>query len=155
MPRPDPRTRRSLEVRRSGIHGKGVYATGPIPAGTRLIEYRGEHISHAEGDRRYPVEEGVPHHTFLFVLDEDTVIDGARGGNLSRWINHSCDPNCESVWEDGHVYVDAVRDLAPGEELTMDYHLVAEEPHTAALAREYPCRCGAPACRGTLLGENR
>ena len=94
MPRPDYRIRQRLQVRRSGIHGRGVYARESIPAGTRLIEYRGEHISHEEGDERYPWEEGVPHHTFLFWLDDETVIDGARGGNLSRWINHSGDPNC-------------------------------------------------------------
>lgn len=155
MPRTNFRVRQRLQVRRSGIHGRGVYAREFIPAGTRLIEYRGERIPNEEGDRRYPWEEGVPHHTFLFMLDDDTVIDGARKGNIARWINHSCDPNCESITEDGHIYIDAIRDIEPGEEITFDYHLVTAERHTAKVKARYPCSCGAPNCRGTLLGKKR
>ena len=154
MPRPDPGIRRSLSVRRSPIQGKGVYATAPIPAGARIIEYRGEHISHEEGDERYPFE-GVPHHTFLFTLDDETVVDGGRGGNIARWINHSCAPNCESVTEEDHIYIDAIDDIAAGDELTFDYHLVTEERHTPAVKKLYPCDCGAETCRGTLLGKKR
>ena len=155
MPRPSYRIRERLQVRRSPIHGRGVYAKAFIPAGTRLVEYRGEHISHEEGDERYPWYDDEPYHTFLFMLDDETVVDGARGGNLSRWINHSCDPNCESITEDGHIYIDSIRDIQPGEEITFDYHLVTAERHTAAVKARYPCACGSEHCRGTLLGKKR
>jgi len=147
--------RTHLAVRGSPIHGKGVFARARIPAGTRLLEYRGERISHEEGDARYPWEDGVPHHTFLFMLDDEVVIDGGRRGNMARWINHSCDPNCEAWIEDGRISFYTRRAIRPGEELTFDYHLVTPERHTAAVKRRYPCRCGAPNCRGTLLGKKR
>ena len=147
MPRP-------FQVRRSKIHGKGVFATRRIPKGTRLIEYKGERISWEEADRRYD-DDIQPHHTFLFAVDDKTVIDGGRYGNDARWINHSCDPNCEAVDEDGRIFIETIRDIEPGEELTYDYSYILDEPHTAAVKARYPCRCGSPKCRGTILGNKR
>jgi uncharacterized protein len=144
-----------LARRRSGIHGSGVYARVVIPAGTRLIEYRGERISVAEADARYPYDPDTPYHTFLFQIDDDVVVDAAVGGNLSRWINHSCAPNCDAVIEDARIYIESVRDIEPGEELVYDYNFVLEERHTAAAKKRYPCACGAPTCRGTMLGKKR
>ena len=147
MPRP-------FEVRRSKIHGKGVFATRRIPKGTRLIEYKGERISWEEADRRYD-DSIQPHHTFLFAVDDKTVIDGGRYGNDARWINHSCDPNCEAVEEDGRIFIESIRDIEPGEELTYDYSYILDERHTAAVKARYPCYCGSPKCRGTILGNKR
>ena len=146
----DKRARR-IVTRRSGIHGKGVFATTSIPGGTRLIEYKGERISDAECERRYP---GTTH-TFLFMLDNSEVIDGGRKGNTSRWINHSCEPNCEAVEQSGRVYIDALRQIEAGEEITIDYNLYIEARYTAALKREYACVCEMPRCRGTLLASKR
>jgi len=89
--------RRPWEVRRSPRHGRGVYATARIPAGTRIIEYTGELISEAEGERRYPTPPDGnedPEHTYLLTLDAERVIDANVGGNAARFINHSCEPNC-------------------------------------------------------------
>jgi SET domain-containing protein len=151
----DFQVRRRLALRRSGIHGKGVFAREPIPAGTRLIEYRGERIPPEEGDARYPYDPSVPYHTFLFEIDAEVVVDAGRGGNMSRWINHSCAPNCDAVIEGGRIFIESVRDIAEGEELTYDYNFVLEERHTPAAKRRFPCVCGAPGCRGTMLARKR
>ena len=155
MARKSFRVRQRLALRRSGIDGKGVFAREWIPAGTRLIEYTGERITQEEGDRRYPWDDSGPYHTLLFKIEDDLLVDGGVGGNLSRWINHSCEPNCTSVIEDRRIYIDSLRDIAPGEELTFDYHFVTQDRHTPAVKRRFPCRCGAPSCRGTLLKKKR
>ncbi len=142
---------RRIVVRQSSIHGKGVFAKRSIPAGARLIEYKGERIR--DEDSEYLYTEST--HTFLFMLDNDEVIDGSRNGNTARWINHSCDPNCEANEEDGRLFINTVRAVEPGEEITIDYNLYLEVRHTAALKREYACACGARQCRGTLLAEKR
>jgi uncharacterized protein len=149
------RTGRPFEVRRSRIQGRGVFATRKIAEGTRLIEYRGEIIDEDEADRRYPWTDDRQHHTFLFRLDDGSVIDAAHRGNAAKYINHSCDPNCEAVEEDGHVFIDAIRDIRKGEELAYDYNFVLEEPHNAANKKLYPCFCGSTACRGTILAKKR
>lgn len=151
----DFQVRRRLALRRSGIHGRGVFAREFIPAGTRLIEYRGERITSAEGDARYPYDPAVPYHTFLFEIEDDLIVDAGRRGNMSRWINHSCDPNCDAVIEDARIYIESVRDIQPGEELTYDYNFVLEERHTPAAKRRFPCVCGVPGCRGTMLARKR
>lgn len=144
-----------VEVRASGVHGKGVYARRPIAAGETIIEYRGEHISWAEAQRRHPVNPADPNHTFFFHIDDERVIDGGRRGNAARWINHACEPNCDTDEVDGRVFVKALRDIAPGEELFYDYRLMLEGRHTAKVKREYACHCGQPGCRGTMLAPKR
>lgn len=140
-------------VRQSPIHGRGVFARRNIPAGTRIIEYQGKRITSAEADRRHPANQDDPFHTFFFVLSSGKVIDGNDQGNDARWINHACDPNCES--EEGRggkrVYIKAKRDIARGEELNYDYGLVMDDKITAQDQRDYACRCGSPKCRGTML----
>lgn len=143
------------EVRQSPVHGKGVFARRPIAAGSRILEYRGERISWKEALRRHPHDPEQPNHTFYFSLEAGGVIDANVGGNGARWINHSCAPNCEAREIDGRVFVHALRDLLPGEELFYDYHLSLDGRHTARLKREYACRCGAPQCRGTMLAPRR
>jgi len=142
---------RRIVVRRSGVHGKGVFALEPIAAGERLIEYKGERISWKEALRRHPHNPKEPNHTFYFALDDGGVIDGKVDGNSARWINHSCAPNCEAEEIDGHVYVHALRDIAADEELFYDYGLVIDARQTKKLQKEYECRCGARKCRGTML----
>ena len=144
-----------VAVRRSGVHGKGVFARREIAAGDRILEYRGEIIDWPEALRRHPHDPDDPHHTFYFSLDDGTVIDAKHGGNAARWINHSCEPNCEADEQDGRVFVKALRDLLPGEELFYDYGLVIDERYTPTLKRQYACRCGTPSCRGTLLAPKR
>ncbi len=146
---------RRIQVRKSGVHGKGVFALRAIPAGTRLIEYTGERIGWPEAMRRHPHDPADPNHTFYFSLDDGRVIDANHGGNASRWINHSCDPNCEADETDGRVFIDALRDLQPGEELFYDYGLIIDERYTPKLKKEYECRCGAPNCRRTMLAPKR
>jgi len=153
---PSPRSPgRRIQVRRSGVHGKGVFALQAIAAGATIIEYTGEVISWKEALRRHPHDPKDPNHTFYFHIDDGHVIDAKHGGNASRWINHSCDPNCEADEEDGRVFIKALRDLSPGEELFYDYGLVIDERYTAKLKKEYACRCGSAACRGTMLAPKR
>ena len=144
-----------FEIRPSPIQGFGAFATRAIPAGTRLIEYTGQRISSAESDARYPDVADERHHTFLFAIDDDVVIDAAVDGNEARFINHSCDPNCDAVIDDGRIFIETVRDIAPGEELAYDYQYTLQERHTPARKRQYPCRCGSAKCRGTILAKKR
>jgi SET domain-containing protein len=146
---------RRIQVRRSGVHGKGVFALRPIAAGERIIEYKGEIIDWPEALRRHPHDPDDPNHTFYFHIDDEHVIDANVGGNAARWINHACEPNCQADEEDGRIFISALRDLVPGEELFYDYGLVIDERYTPALKRQYACRCGSPACRGTMLAPKR
>ncbi|MCW5605543.1 MAG: SET domain-containing protein-lysine N-methyltransferase [Burkholderiales bacterium] len=155
MSRSTQGTRRRFVVRKSSIHGRGVFALADIPRGSRLIEYTGERISHDEADERYGEIHEDSSHTMLFTVDDETVIDATHRGNSARWFNHSCRPNCEANEEDGRIFIDTVRPVRAGDELTYDYNLTLEEPHTLAVKRAHPCHCGVKDCRGTLLGKKR
>ncbi|MBS0378050.1 MAG: SET domain-containing protein-lysine N-methyltransferase [Proteobacteria bacterium] len=141
----------SIEVRDSALHGLGVFATRPIKKGTRVIEYLGERVSHKEADSRYESKDENDNHTFLFIVDGRTVIDAGVDGNEARFVNHGCDPNCESVIEERRVFIEAIRDIAPGEELTYDYQIQREDDDPANVDEIFACRCGAKNCRGTML----
>src|SRR5687767_13984333 len=140
-----------LVLRRSKIHGRGVYARKDIPKGTRLIEYTGERISNAEADRRYDDGSMSKHHTFLFILNARSCIDAAYGGNISKYINHSCDPNCVAWIEGQHIWIDAERDIRKGEELAYDYEYDYDPEYTLEDLELYKCECGSPKCRGTIV----
>ena len=146
---------RRIQVRRSGVHGKGVFALQPLAAGERIIEYKGEVITWPEALRRHPHDPSDPNHTFYFHIDDRHVIDANVGGNAARWINHACDPNCQADEHDGRVFIEALRDIAPGEELFYDYGLVIDERYTPKLKKDYECRCGSPNCRRTMLAPKR
>lgn len=146
---------RRIQVRQSGIHGKGVYALQDIAQGEVIIEYTGEIITWEEAQARHPHDLDNPNHTFYFHVDETRVIDGLVGGNSSRWINHSCDGNCEADEQNGRIFIKALRDIQAGEELHYDYGLMIDERYTAKLKAEYPCWCKAETCRGTLLAPKR
>jgi uncharacterized protein len=140
-----------IRVRRSRLHGRGVFALRRIRKGTRVIEYLGDRVSHGEADNRYnhkPVEDN---HTFLFIVSRSTVIDGGANGNDARYINHSCDPNCESLIEDRRVFIEAIRTIQPGDELTYDYQIGRDKEDPANVDLIYACRCGARNCRGSML----
>jgi uncharacterized protein len=135
-----------IEVRESGVHGHGVYAMQSIPKGTRIIEYTGQRVIWEAA----PNDENDPH-TFNFGLDNGEVINPQIGGNDARWINHGCDPNCEAVEEDDRIFIDAIRDIEPGEELFYDYALEIDEPITEESKKKFACHCHGPNCRGTML----
>jgi SET domain-containing protein len=140
-----------FETRRSPIHGTGVFATRRIRKGARVIEYVGERVSHAEADRRYEDKDANDSHTFLFIVDRRTVIDAGVGGNAARFVNHSCAPNCETVIEDRRVFIYALRDIDPGEELAYDYLIQREPDDPPDVEEVFRCRCGAATCRGNML----
>jgi SET domain-containing protein len=142
-----------VEARNSTIHGRGVYAVAPIKKGTRILEYLGERISHDEADDRYAQKGDDDGHTFLFIASNRTVIDAGVNGNDARFINHSCNPNCETVIENSRVFIDAIRNIKPGEELGYDYQLTWESTDDPAELALYACRCGAKKCRGTMLDK--
>jgi uncharacterized protein len=136
------------------VHGKGVFAVSDFAQGETIIEYVGEIITWKEALRRHPHDPQDPNHTFYFHIDEGHVIDAKYGGNSSRWINHSCKPNCEPDEINGRIFIKARRNILAGEELNYDYGLVIDEPMTDKLKAEYPCWCGAKTCRGTLLASS-
>jgi uncharacterized protein len=144
-----------IEVRASPLHGLGVFALHRIEAGTRVIEYLGERISHQEADRRYDHKSATDSHTFLFIADETTVIDAGVEGNGARFVNHACDPNCESVIESSRVFIDAIRTIFPGEELTYDYQIQREADDPPDIDAIFACRCGLSRCRGTMMWPPR
>ena len=151
-----------ITLRRSPIHGNGVFAVTDIPKGTELVEYRGRRRTHAQIDRKYA---NVPDngHTFLFTLNDDYVIDANVDGNIARWINHSCKPNCQAVIEESEdgdrrkdrVLIETIRPLRAGDELTYDYGIDVGERITLKLKQLWACRCGAPRCIGTMLKQKR
>ena len=141
-----------IQVQASGIHGTGVFAKRAIPRGTRVIEYKG---------RRWPkallleqAGRGERKLTYVLNLDADTAIDGAEQGNDARFVNHSCEPNCEIYIFDEIPYLYAMQEIPVGAELTFDYKLqsASYQRISRTLSRElFPCHCGAPTCRGTLV----
>jgi SET domain-containing protein len=140
-----------FEIRDSAVHGLGAFALRRIRAGTRLVEYQGERISVEEAARRYADDGRARPHVLLFTVDQRTLIDAGVGGNDARFINHACDPNCEAIIVAGRVYIEALRTIRPGEELTYDYRLEPPKPADPDDLQRYACHCGAPNCRGTLL----
>ena len=152
---------KKIVTRKSAIHGNGMFAVAPIKKGERLIEYKGRRRSHedVDADDSGDVESG---HTFLFTLNDDWVIDANFEGNDARWINHSCDPNCEAVLDEdeddskqSQVFIEAIRSIKPGEELTYDYGITLAERHTPRLKKIWACRCGSKKCTGTMLRPKR
>lgn len=132
----------SLIIRSSALHGAGVYTTAPITKGSLVVEYTGPRLRAKQTDGLY-AEGDV---TYLFGMNGGkTVIDGF---GMAAFVNHSCDPNCETDQIKGRIWIIAIRDIASGEELTYDYNIYDAEP-----GEDARCRCGAPNCRGTMLCE--
>jgi uncharacterized protein len=152
---PSPPRGRRIQVRLSGVHGKGVFALRPIRAGEIVVEYTGRVLTWKAAQKRHPHNPDEPNHTFFFHVDDKRVIDGGDGGNAAKWINHACGPNCEADEQDGRVFIKALRDIAPGEELNYDYGLILDGKHTKKVKKEFECRCGTPECRGTMLAPKK
>jgi len=145
------RPRRPLAKRHSKIHGTGVFATKRIRPGRTLLAYVGEILTEAEVDARYTGDAAEDPHTFLFGCGKGRYVDASVGGNDARFINHSCDPNCETELSDGVIWISAIRNIQPGAELTYDYCLEIERDASRSRRSRYACRCGAARCRGTML----
>ena len=131
-----------VRVGQSAIAGHGLFAAADIPKDTHIIEYTGEKISTRESLRR--LAQG---NVYIFRLNYRYAIDGKALKNRARYINHSCDPNCEADKIDGHLWIIAVRDITAGEELTYNYGYAHENYH------QYPCTCGAKNCCGYILDQ--
>lgn len=128
-----------------------MFALQAIPAGQRILEYRGEVTSWRRASARQR-QTGVRGHTFIFSLADGRVIDGSVGGNSTRWLNHSCEPNCEAIEDErGRVFIETVRSLMPGDELYISYRLTIGEAVTLELAADYACHCGTKRCTGSML----
>ena len=158
MPKEHKKKPKKIEARLSSIHGNGVFATEAIAKGERIIRYKGFLRSHEDVDNEYgDLDENG--HTFLFTLNDDYVIDANVDGNIARWINHSCEPSCEAVVQEDpkerrhkdKVFIEAIRDIAAGEELTYNYGITLAERHTPKLKKLWGCRCGSAKCTGTML----
>jgi uncharacterized protein len=140
-----------IEVRHSPIHGYGVFAARRIRKGTTVIEYLGDRVTHALADSRYEDKDPNDNHTFLFTVDAKTVIDAGVNGNEARYINHGCDPNCESTAMNKRIFIEAIRTIQPGEELAYDYQIQRDSDDAANVDEVFACRCGAKNCRGSML----
>lgn len=138
-----------VTVKRSAVHGRGVFARKLFRKGQRIIEYTGRRVLWAD----VPDELDDPRMYFFAIGDGKWVIDPSVKGNEARFINHSCDPNCEIRETRRRIFIHALRNIGPGEELFYDYHLETDPdvPRTKEIEAEAPCHCGARNCRGTLL----
>jgi SET domain-containing protein len=141
---------RRVTVRRSPVHGKGVFATRSLAAGERVLEYKGEITAWRNALRRHR-REGVAGHTFLFGLSDGRVIDGGRGGNSTRWLNHACTPNCETIEDDGRIFIYTLRPVDAGEALFIDYLLAIDNAVDEEARAQYACACGFVGCRRSML----
>jgi hypothetical protein len=142
------------EVRGSEIHGRGVYATSFIPKGEKIIEYTGELIDKRESDRRGRSQHAKSLKTgdaavYIFTLSKNFDLDGNVPWNTARLINHSCDPNCEAWISGRRIYIHALRDINPGEELSFDYGFDVD------CYEDHPCRCGTPCCVGYIVSREQ
>jgi SET domain-containing protein len=140
-----------FEVRHSRVHGHGVFALRRIRKGTNVIEYLGERVTHELADARYAGKDPKDGHTFLFTVGAKTVIDAGVNGNEARFVNHGCDPNCQTVQMGQRIFIEAIRTIRPGEELAYDYRIQRDADDPADIDAVFRCLCGAKNCRGSML----
>ncbi|SUW58256.1 SET domain [Burkholderia oklahomensis] len=157
MPQQKSRHRRTqmkrFTVRRSRIHGRGVFALRPIKAGELLLEYKGQVIAWRTATQAHRCN-GQAGHTFYFGLSNGRVIDGSSGGNSARWLNHACEPNCHAVELNNRIFIESIRSIALGDELFLDYGLEVAGSNLQEVRQEYACHCGGARCRGTMMAAS-
>ena len=141
------------QVRTSGIHNSGMFATRKIPAGTAIIEYLGERISKKESEKRClewdkKARKRGAGLVYVFELNKKLDLDGNVENNPAKFINHSCDENCEAVNDDDRIWIYSKTDIKKGEELTFDYGYSIEH------FLDHPCRCGAENCCGYIVAKD-
>ncbi len=140
-------------VKESSIHHKGIFAKKEILKGTKVIEYVGDKITEKESDKRsertFDENEKNPDHgsVYLFELDKKHDLDGDVPYNTARFINHSCDPNCETEIDNGKIWIIAIRDIKEGEEINYDYGYDLED------FENHPCKCNSKNCVGYIVAE--
>lgn len=132
----------SIRIGPSKIHGQGVFALIAVGRGEPVLEYLGEKITKAESARRCELQNWR-----IFALDGEFDLDGDFDWNPARFVNHSCDPNCEAGCESARIWLTALRDIAPGEEITFNYGYDWEA------YQDHPCHCGAAGCVGFIVAE--
>ena len=140
-----------FEVRHSRVHGHGVFALRRIRKGTIILEYLGDRVTHDQANARYADKDPVDGHTFLFTVDNKTVIDAGVNGNEARFVNHGCDPNCQTVDIGKRIFIEALHTIRPGEELAYDYRIQRDADDPADVDAIFACHCGAAHCRGSML----
>jgi uncharacterized protein len=150
MTKPAQKTDKPYIVRRSGIHGRGVFARHDIAKGAKIIEYVGEKLTKAESEKRAEkrIEQAKKRGggaVYIFVLNSRWDIDGNVSWNPARLINHSCEPNCQAYEMRGHIWIYAKRDIKAGEELSYNYGFDLE------LWEDHPCCCGSEKCAGHIV----
>ena len=127
-----------------------------IRKGTTVIEYLGDRVSHEQADARYEDKDPKDNHTFLFTVDAKTVIDAGVNGNEARYINHGCDPNCESDHVNKRIFIEAIRTIQPGEELAYDYQIQRDSDDAPTMStRSSPAAAARRSCRGSMLEPPR
>jgi len=142
-----------LIVRKSRIHNRGGFARKDILEGTRVIEYVGPRLTKSQSDTRADElieaneKDGNKGSVYIFELNKRTDIDGSVSWNTAKWINHSCDPNCETDIIRGRIWIIALKDIKKGEEITYDYGYDIED------FDDHPCKCGSKKCVGFIVAE--
>jgi uncharacterized protein len=146
---------RVLAIQTSPIHGLGLFALVPFARGSRIIEYTGERITHQEAYDRYAHTSNQRRNTYLFAVNERTVIDATHSTGVARFINHSFKPNSQSTLDGTRIFIEAIRKISPGTEITYDYRLEIERDSDGQLKKFYECCCGSEACRGLIYRRAR
>ena len=144
------------KVKKSKVHGSGVFASNYIPKGTRIIEYIGEKISKSEGDRRSENRIKKYLHSkktgsvYIFELNKRYDIDGSPKYNKARYINHSCNPNCEVEVSKGHIWISSIKNICSDQELSYDYGYEFDKDDY----KDHECRCGSKNCIGFIISSD-
>ena len=141
------------EVRGSSIHEKGVFALRDISEDVKIVEYVGERISKDEAESRgHELAEKSKKtggaSVYIFTLNKKFDLDGDIPENMARFINHSCEPNCEAQIHKNRIWIRSIDDIKEGDELTFDYGFDLEH------YEDHPCRCGKDQCVGYIVGRD-